>query len=532
MADQEVLAKFREMGVSNRSDMIERTIAWINDENGSSYNGQIVFNLSNLGQTNRWISYAEAIVEIPYVIALKSNINVTAPGVVDENLIYMKDGFHQLIDSVTIEFNQKTVMQVQNFNNMHTQFKLLTTCSFQDLIKNRATNGFTTDVDNEYSFTIAPSPQGIGFIGNNGVTRKGVTTAFNIATASTAFPSLASETELKTSGKSYFSNDGAEAANRIYYYVVMAQIRLSDISDFFSKIPLCKTTDVRLTFNYNSVVTDIGKTGSNYTLNAYSQLHGHTCPFLINPSLYTGAESVITIRSNIAKSGLGESATLPISNCRLYVPIYKPNDSVSMSMIQSYPMTSFEYNDLFNYVIPVIPAGQSFNYTITTGIVDAQYLCVLPFPKLSTIEDTATPPKFTGAITTIATYQSPFDSAGGTTSNIWIRDFQCQIGGLNVFNANERYDFEAYNNEVSKINALFGNNVLGMTNGIVDYDAWQSKYRMYIADLSRRETSQDNVIKSVVISGVNTAKCGIELVCFIAYKKKLTIRTATGTIEE
>lgn len=521
-SDAFVINKFRDMAMSNRTDMLSKEVAWISDSNGSSYAGQVVFDLSSFGQTNKWLSYGEAYIEIPYVIAAKSTVDVTT--LINSGSIFMKDGFHQLIDNIAIEFNQKTVVQVQNFTNVHTQFKLLTSSSAEDLLKNSALTGFFGDEIESYTYKAASDAAGIGYFNNTVTSRKTATTSFDVTAKDTEFPTLVASESINA-GRSYYRNDGGAGAARYYYWVVMAQIRLRDITDFFDRIPLCKTTDVRIIISYNSVQFDLvgsNATPSLLTIANYQQISGHTNPLIINTTMPNGG-GTLTVRSNVVKHGLtgGTDPTLPVGQCRIYLPIYKISDSVSLAMIQNFPTSTFEYNDIYTYVVPSITAGSSFVHTLTTGIVNPQYVVVIPFPKTNGLAGLG-----------VATYQSPFDTAPGTSSNIILRDFNIQVAGLNVFQANERYDWEQFTDELVKINAIDGNNQVGLTSGILSYDRWQKAYRMYVADLRRREQSNDNVTKSIVVSATNTANCEIELLCFVSYRKSLSINTSTGTISD
>jgi hypothetical protein len=443
-------------------------------------------------------------------------------------MVYLKDGFWQLIDNISVEWNQKTVVQVQNFTNVHTQFKALTSFSADDLMKNGPILGFAPDTTNTLTYNATASISGIGFCNNASATssaRRGMTTAFNVADRAAATNGAINATEIPLSGKPYYFVEGS-GANAIYHWVVYATIRLKDITDFFDKIPLCKTTDVRLTVTYNSANAVITKSGfsatpttSSYTLTSYTQLSGHTCPFMIGATDAANAVAgTIQIRSGVVSSGLGTHRATAISNCRLYVPIYKPADNVALAMVQSFPNTMFEYFDVYNYVVPSIAASASFVHTLTTGIVDAQYVVVVPLPKTNALAGLA-----------VATYQSPFDTCPGSTSPIMLKNFNVQIAGLNVFQADQRYDFEQFMTEVSKINAINGNNVTGLTSGLLHSDMWSEGHRFYVADVSRREASQDNVIKSITISGTNTYAAEIELICFVTYRKRATVKTATGT---
>ena len=522
--DAEVIGKFKDMAMTERTEMDNKEFVWVPDSNGSSYNGQLVFDLSSLGQTNKWLNYSEAYIMVPYVVSVKADTDLT--GKLNKDSIVLKCGFHQLIDNISVEINQKTVVQVQNFTNLHTQFKLLTTSSYNDLIKNNTTKGFYKDSVNAITYSATASATGKGII-NPGVNSQRKDNlnydVYQRSLDNTAFVNM--DDIIKSSGRSYYIKDDGVGAARYYHNVYMTTIKLSDISDVFEKIPLCKTSDVRITLNYNSFQTEVTyalDAPAGYSITKYQQISGHSCPVIFTPtSVPPAALTKIDIRGNVMKSGLTSGGSIPevgITNCRLYVPIYKVSDRLSLSMLQTYPVTKFEYNDIYTYIIPSVAASSPFVHTITTGIINPKYIVVIPLVKTNTL--------LAGA----ATYQSVFDTCPGTTSGVRLQELNFQLAGLNVFQQNMRFDFEQYISEVSKINAITGNNTLGITSGLLSMDDWQDGYRMYIADLSRREPSQDNVTKSIVVTGVNTSSAEIELICFVAYSKTLQIKTATGEV--
>ena len=510
-SDAEIISRFNEMNMSDRTDMISKDIAWIPDNNGSTYNGQITFDLSNLGQSSKWLNYQEAYIEIPYIVSAKSTADLS--NVITNDAITLKDGYHQLIDSLLIEVNGKSVVQVQNFTNVHTHFKMLTTSSYNDVIKNKGTNLFTMD-DIGYSHEVASTTEIAGYKNMPSSLRRILTTGWDLTNAA-ALPTL-SASEIINSGTSYYSTSG-DGVNKVYFWVYMATIKLSDITDFFQKMPVVKTTDIRMTITYNSCSFNLVVGADlNLSLTSYQQLSGHCNPVMYTRTAAYTTSQIINFESNVIRTNLITTPTLALNNCRLYVPIYKINDSLSMAMISSHPTTKFEYNDIYSYNISNVAPG-SFCHTLTTGIVNAQYVLVIPYPK-----------------TSLAAYCNPRDTCPGTAPPIILREFNVQLAGLNVFQQNQRYDFEVFMDELSKINAINGNNTLGLTSGVIDMNMYRRGYRMYVADLRRREPSQDNVVKSVTITGINTCDAGvnIELLCFIAYKKTFSIDTATGITKD
>ena len=539
-SDSYLISKFRDMNMSDRTDMLNKEVLWIPSENNGSFNGQIVFNCSSLQNSSRWLSYGEATMLIPFVIQAKASGDYTddiGGGIkrINENSVFLKDGFHSLIDSISVELNQKTLVQIQSFTNMHTQFKFLTRSSAEDLLKNGASTGFFGD-GTGMTYNVN-SVNGVGYINNTTMNRRIATTAFDPTTSANTFILGPSTADIISDGIGYYTNDVGAGAARYYTWVAIAQIKLRDVCDLFDKMPLCKVSDLRITVNYNSCAYTIignaadtptaGQVAGRVTIQSYTQLSGKSNPTMVQFT-HPADTTTFTVQCGVMKSGLtGAGApVLPLNDCRLYVPSYKIADNVSMAMIQSFPNTRVEYNDIYSFQFGVA-AGQPFTTTLTTGIVNPKYLVCLVFSDTSSVAET------TGALKIgVQDWNNPYSSAGGTTSNINIKEFNCLVGGVNVLQQNARYSWEMFNEEVAKINALNGNNTMGLTSGVLSYDSYQKVYSMYVVDLSRREASNDNTLKSVVVTGVNPARGPITIVAFIGYQRVVSFDTATGTLSE
>jgi hypothetical protein len=548
--DQEVYLK----SVSDNSDespITSRDVLWINDQNNGSYNGQITFDTSLFNSSSKWLSYSEAYLEVPFVMSAKSNVNVAA----SFNAYYagLKSGYHQLIDSISVEYGTKNVVQLQSYVNFHTQFKLMTSFSQDDVAKYGSSIGLIPDSAGSYQFKANASNFGDGY-SNVDETYSAATNArirpesFNEGflkrrAMTTAFPAggygvntINTEAKCKRIGKNYQIVNGT-AENAVCSWYIIATIRLKDLSEFFSKISLVKNGSMRITLNYNSSTTTIysgpAVTGppafdAGMRVITHVQNSGHTNPIMIGqasdgtasagPTI--AAASEITFTCGILKNSLDTAGSFAITSCRLYVPSYKLDPKRELAMITKNPITKVTYNDIYSYNF-TITSGESFNQILTNGIVDAQYLLLIPFVRGSA---TGT---FASAL--IPVYQSPFDSAPGTTSPMCaLTELQVTLGGENVYTQNERYDYEAFLNELSRINGLLGGVTTGLTSGLIDRYMFDNAYRYYVADLSRRNSAEDLVPKAIHVSGTNVTELPLEILAFVAYRRHLNIDTLTG----
>ncbi len=516
--DSNVIEKFLDHK-SQRSPVTSREVIWCTDDNGSTYNGDITFNLMALGNSQKWLSYQESYIEIPYVVSMQSTADITA-GMTDDvgrKLITPKDGFYQIIDSIAVEMNGRTVHQAQNFTNVHTHFKMATSADNDYITKNSSSTGFYLDnVDmKSYSTSATFEHPDATYINNDhgssiGVRNKQIMSKGNFNTLNSS-----SLTAVKNAGASFYSNDGVAGAGRTYHWVVMAVIKLSDITDFFDQLPLCKTTDIRMIIKYNSSSIDVTTDAAGViTASTLNQNSGHTCPFMITPKDAIAVANTMSFKSNVDKTSFPHPGQA-LTACRFYVPVYDVSAATTLKMIQMHPKTMIHYNDIYTYQINNKKDGADVVETISTGLTNAKYLVCIPFVH-------TTPPQ----------WQNPYDTAPGTSSNIVLDNFQVQLAGRNMFKADMRYDFVAWQDELSKIYALDGNNNRSMNSGLITQFLFQNGYRYYVCDLSRRDQSQDNVAKSIIVSFKNAGAVDITCLVFVAYERTTTIDTATGIISD
>lgn len=562
--------------------VISRESLWISDSNSGSYNGQVVFDTNLLSHSSKWLNLNESYIQIPFTFSMKSSIDPGAD-VPNAYMAGLKCGYYQIVDSISVEYGTKNVVQLQNYLNFHTQFKMLTKSSYDDIRKNGPTLGFIPDSAGSYQFTNAAFAMGDGYSNSDEVAldaekyldpeltnsgfleRRAKTTAFSTATAYGNLNTTTTVEQCKRIGKNYFTFNATDttAASRHYIWYCLCTIKLSSLSDFFEKIPLVKNANMRITVNYNSCVTEIDKVGATQSIRRHTQLSGHTNPLMVGSRtvrtlsstglvstdaavagataaqrtvvstveesagsmarLAVGGDAVITVSCGVGSNSLGaSSAGHAITACRLYVPAYKLSPMKELALIKTKPITSFKYNDIYSYTFKV-GASQSFNQILTNGIINTKYLLICPFVQGSA-DGT-----FTNPNVRIPVWQSIYDSAGGTTSPlVSLNELQVSLAGTNIWNQNQRYDYEAFIDELSKINAVMGNLTVGETSGVLSKFDFDNAYRYYVCDLSRRDSSEDMVPKAINLSGNNNTNLPLDLVCFVAYEREFKVDTISG----
>lgn len=526
------------------------------DQNGGSYNGQILFDTSTLANSGQWLGYSEAYIQIPFVIAFQSSTDITAANAYVQGLaLGLKNGYHHLVHQIQVEYNNSNVVQLQPFTNFFVNYKLMSSFSADDLKKWGPTLNFFPDNAGTYSFANAANANGDGHSNNvinpaagltyasqiepsnQGLLKRLQNTGYPINTRNVGYGGI---TQINTVGlanqigKNYQTDNNGAGAARIWTYNILATIRLKDIADYFDKLPLVRGASMRITVVYNSCAftTTSVAAGPTMVTTSYVQRSGASNPVIIassaannpmNGTVVNGGGGVFSVSCGVATTTTPAGSNGIYNQCRLLVPAYTLNPIAEKNLITVNPIREVKYLDIYNFNITNVGAGSSFNSILTNGIINPKYLVMAGY-----LTGTAAN---TGLAIALNTYQSFFDTAPATTSPLAaITQFQVQVAGQNMFQQNFQYDYETFINEVSAMNSINGGLSTGMSSGLIGHYDWDNAYRYYVCDLSRRVPSEDGVAKSVVVSGVNNTSRIMDYVCFIAFERKVKIDMRTGLL--
>lgn len=541
---------------------IEKQVLYIQDQNNGSYSGQVQFDCSSLSNNNLYTDYSSAYFTFPILITAKSTLG-GYQGTANDKLfnslsVGLKSGYFNFIDSMQVDLNNVNICQLQPNLNMLVNYKLLTSMSHDDIEKMGAIIGFYPDSADSYIYQNTASQDGIGFCNNRNETPTstylpadgsaksnygfyrrqketvGNSTQYNknkvVGTTSDTGAAITGKSNIfKSEGRNYYYQSGDPAAPAItdsFNWVILATIRLKDISDFFDKLPISKGLNLRFTINLNTFSANITTTANNMTITSYTQLSGRTCPIMLasksannSNSTFIAVAGNFDITCGIAKNSLNSESVTSISTTRLYVPAYKLDPDYQTTLLKQMPVTNIRYYDYYTYTINSITAGNTFNQILTNGILNPKAIIVIPFVSKSD----------TGNNLTQA--QSIFDSAPCTTApSASITNFQVMLAGSNVFNNYEIYSFSQFLDEFQELFAINGSKTTGVNSGLINKYEWDNAYRFYVCDLSRRVVFENKIPKSVQIEGRNNTAVSMDYVCFLLFEKEVVINTHTGEI--
>ena len=502
------------------------------------FNGQLQFDLNVLSSQNQFTDLSQAIITFPVKLTIKNGSTATAPAACTINAATIKSGFHNFVDSVQIVIGGTTVQSSQIFTNIDTTYKILTEFSQDTLNKWGPTLGLALD---DIKVKTDSFPAATESLDNNGLVT--VNTGFNLQTplntglkqrlnmfnnssASTLGKSILG-TNQSAIGKSNVQVNAAEATANADVFVMHAlgTIRLKDISDAISKMPLVKGLKGFIYLNYNSTSHILA--GSTTVLSAApapTATYGRCAPAVVNLvatdgfSLGATTNPVFTAEISATASSTLTTATPIQTNAILSAPYYICTPEVERSLTFK---KQIRYNERFVTQFNISKSGQ-VNQTLSPGISNPKRVILYPY--------------FTGAGDSgnsgflANPLLSCTDGCPNTTSPFAaLKDLQLYVGNLPMFQSPVSMDWQTFSNEVAQ-NGLDGGLVDQASSGLLSQRTWNQLYRYYTCDVGRRMNSEDGASKSIQISCTNATVCPMTVIAIIWYEREITIDTASGMV--
>jgi len=521
---------------------------------GSFGSGQIQFDLKNLSSQSQWIDLREAVVEFPVKIIAKVTNPVTN-GFVTGNIhsAIIKNGWHQWISSAQLMINGQTIQSAQPYENVAAQWRILSTWSQDELVKQGPTCGFSLDDmtgDSETS-TLASSnglancqydtfntgPKGFDCLNtaagaasttlvNKGAIDRALFTNNSVVTGGSGAnqANVLAPANMKSAGRSNVAGQATapSAAGTAWSAFYMATVRLRDLCDL-RDFPMCKNMQGYLYLNFNSAT--IGFTAASNVVAAASlttQINsGQTCPFLINASatgLTTSAHAnpvVVTGSVDGTTTDAFGGAGPVLTSARLLAPYYMANPKADAVLSQTNKFFTTLEKIQFTFDVA---AGTTQNFTVTSGVSNPKRIVMVPLLKRL------------GGSTIDAPEQSPFDPAPATSGNFaTMSQLQVYVANQPIYQTPVQYDYEQFLSEQSQV-GLNGNQSNEETSGLLTEQLWTQNHRFYTTDLSRRMDAEDGSSKSVAISYTNVNALGQHVIGHLYYEKRWVIDTTTCAI--
>lgn len=550
-----------------------------NNSNGNYGSGQFQISTEAFAGSGKHMDYTQAYLSIPLIVTLSSATDGVTDytAVASEFMVGLKNGSHNLIHSLNVDYNNTNIIQHCQFTNIYASYKMHSTFSADDLHLLGPTLGYSLDSANSWQYNAVHTSGGNGSCNNNNLCpvfnpalgwatnqqqagNEGFLNRqlmYNIPQNSPAIISLTADTNMTNSYQPRVVNATTYCA--IY---ITATIRLKDISDFFDKIPITRNVNLKFTVNCNQPYFQVLKVGTaqhassttvgtaaspsiSFLPSTLSLANGGSNPLMMASSVgstdavgstgikmpagtYNVSLSIVSVKNPL-------QASLGVANhtntVRLYVPGYTFNPD-KLSEYLTMGQKKFKYTDIQQYTITNLTSGNSFNQQISNGIANLKKVILVPFISASVngavpaIADTTHI-----AVSSFSPIVSPFASEPATTSpfpGVVLTQLNLRLGSVNVLAENTNYGYEMFQNNLLGLNSINGGLTTGLSSGLINAKMWNQNYQYYVFDCSRRLPEEDYVSKALSIIGYNNSKLAIDLYCFIEIERECTIDLLTG----
>jgi hypothetical protein len=531
--------------------------SYVNDTNQGAYgSNNVTFDLSSLYNSQKFIGVNEMELVVPLVMVLSKNDNGANDLGHNDFAMALKNGYYQIIDSMTVEYDGKQVQQQCTHSNFYTSFKINSTMSHNDLLNVGPSLGIWPDTPTSWQYSRVPGERGVGLTNNDnlvahhglrisdgeaynkGMLERQKRTSVGLGKFNDLTPSATLAGNMRNYTQ-YVAPAGSH--NRQYQvYYITATIRLGDISSFFAKMPLTRGFYARLTLNMNMGSCRMDKAALNASLSLIQDncnFPNQTCPFMVaklTEGLTTDAAfneivcgiyiAKVTASVNCATnhSTLGIDAH-KMNACRIYAPMYELEPQKAITYIQSNRSKYVEYEDISYVPLINLDPNSGINFTVTNNAIDPLALLIIPMLSASANSSNVTPNQF------LYPYSSPFTCEPACTSPVVLSNFNVALAGVNVFQANMNYDYEMFMHEVLGVNSINGSGSLGLSSGLIDQVGFENIYKYYYVNLERRVQNK-NIPVSIAISATQPNSVRIDLHVFVVCRKSIIIDCDSGKL--
>lgn len=156
MADETQLDKSLQDESGKPATFVDKQWLYVNDSNNQNYSGQIVIDTTTLSNSGSYIGWSECYLAVPLILQAESAALSTQAVKFDFGMA-LKSGYWQLIHSMSVEFNNGSVVQQTPFLNVFSSFKNLTSWSEGDLKCWGKATGFCPDTADSWLYNNAVS---------------------------------------------------------------------------------------------------------------------------------------------------------------------------------------------------------------------------------------------------------------------------------------------------------------------------------------------------------------------------------------
>jgi hypothetical protein len=550
------------------------------DLSGGVYQAQnslIEFDLSNIYRSDGYSDVSDYYAVIPTCMvacAIAGNGVIQTAPTAGYALCSLKNNYQNLIHSVEMTLNGKTIHDHQSFVNIYSNFKMLSSMSPSDLKSNNTNFGMASELDNHRSMEFLSAAvtaattgcSGFGITNNNPFDTaasmlqtikqndgKG-NTALNQrinrivdTTTNSSFNNLfgagriMTEDQLKAEYKPHYT-----VSSNVMYWFDYAIINLKYIVDAIAKIGLVKKAELKLKMYVNTGAINVKVFGGNTADTSYGAVtttFANTCPMTVNLITGTAASpgggflaAVDSIVAGLYISkppssfngggantvSLAGALSSPLTQCVLYHSNIKLDNQSDTEYANANRAKKIVYEKILYATSTGITIGGQIDKIITSSIKNPIAVVIIPYLAKNLTG---------GAISTalpFSQFESPYDTAPSTGAPLSLTNISITLGGIKVANEVLNYTFENFLHQVSLAETITSSDI-GLNVGLINQEYWESN-RIYYMDLARSRDIDKTVSRELIVKGKNSSNVPIDVVIFAVYLEEFNIDVVTGVV--
>lgn len=538
-------------------------------------NSLIEFDLSNIYRSDGYSDVSDYYCVIPTCMVATCITSAGAtltPPTAGYALCSLKNNYQNLIHSIEMTLNGKTIHDHQSFVNIYSNFKMLSSMSPSDLKSNNTNFGMAPDLDNNKSTRFSPTVPvtgtggpGYGICNNVPFDTTASVIVTKIQNDGKGNPALLQRINrtVDTTTNSSFNNlygasrimtaDQLSSEFKPYYTVSgnfmvwydFAIINLKYIVDAIAKIGLVKKAELKLKMYINTGAVAVKVIDPNLLTVGYTTFNttfANTCPLTVNLLPATSANGGVVATTDTIIAGLyickppstfsgGGTNTVaisgvssnPLSQCTLYHSNIKLDNSADTEYANSNRAKKIVYEKILFANSLSIANGSQIDKIITSSIKNPIAVVIIPFVAKNVAGGGITP-----SALPFGQYESPYDTAPATSAPLSITNISITLGGIKVANDVLNYTYENFLQQVSLAETIASSDI-GLNVGLVNQEYWESN-RVYYVDLARSRDIDKTVSRELIVKGKNSSNVPIDCLIFAVYLEEFNIDVVTGVV--
>ena len=545
------------------------------DLSGGVYQAQnslVEFDLSNIYRSEGYSDVSDYYAVVPTCMiatCVKADGTLLAVPTAGYALCALKNNYQNLVHSVEMTLNGKTIHDHQSFVNIYSNFKMLSSMSPSDLKSNNTNFGMASDLDSNKSTRFKATTSGASSPGYGVTNNTPFDTSASVALTikqndGKGNPALLQRINrtVDTTTNSSFNNlygasrimtaDQLNAEYKPYYttttnYMIwydFAIINLKYIVDAIAKIGLVKKAELKLKMYINTGAVAVKTVNPGIATVAYTTFNStfaNTCPLTVNLLPVADTDGGIPLTTDTIIAGLyigkppstfsgGGTLTVattgvtanPLTQCVLYHSNIKLDGQSDTEYANANRSKKVIYEKILYANSLSISIGSQIDKIITSSIKNPIAVVIIPFVAKNVAN---------GALTTalpFVQYESPYDTAPSTSAPLSITNISVSLGGIKVANEVLNYTYENFLQQVSLAETITSSDI-GLNVGLVNQEYWESN-RVYYVDLARSRDIDKTVSRELIVRGKNSSNVPIDCLIFAVYLEEFNIDVVTGVV--